>query len=110
VLVGDAAHPVGAGQGASMALEDAIALARALRAESGHGAAPSTPAALAAFERERAGRAGKLARAAAANRDAKTAGPLASLVREAVMPLVFTRMYTRSTDWLYDYRPGALPQ
>ncbi len=116
VLVGDAAHPVGAGQGASMALEDAIALARALHSASGAPAAPGAPdgsglpAALAAFERERAGRAGKLARAAAANRDAKTAGPLASLVREAVMPLVFTRMYTRSTDWLYAYRPGALPQ
>ncbi|MFC8717827.1 FAD-dependent oxidoreductase [Kitasatospora sp. NPDC057198] len=104
VLVGDAAHPVGAGQGASMALEDAIALARALHAE------PDRPAALAAFDRERADRAGKLARTAAANRNAKTAGPLASLVREAVMPLVFTRVYTRSTDWLYDYRPGALPQ
>ncbi|MEU3497473.1 NAD(P)/FAD-dependent oxidoreductase [Kitasatospora cineracea] len=110
VLVGDAAHPVGAGQGASMALEDAIALARALHSAPGAPAASGLPAALAAFERERAGRAGKLARAAAANRDAKTAGPLASLVREAVMPLVFTRMYTRSTDWLYDYRPGALPQ
>ncbi|QKW18377.1 FAD-dependent monooxygenase [Kitasatospora sp. NA04385] len=103
VLVGDAAHPVGAGQGASMALEDAVALALALRA------APDLPAALAAFDRERSGRAGKLARAATANRDAKTAGPLASLVRNAVMPLVFTRMYTRSTDWLYEYRPGALP-
>ncbi|MEV7211554.1 NAD(P)/FAD-dependent oxidoreductase [Kitasatospora cineracea] len=115
VLVGDAAHPVGAGQGASMALEDAIALARALHARPGRGSSDSgtasaLPAALAAFERERAGRAGRLARAAAANRDAKTAGPLASLLREAVMPLVFTRMYTRSTDWLYDYRPGALPQ
>ncbi|WAL70449.1 NAD(P)/FAD-dependent oxidoreductase [Kitasatospora sp. YST-16] len=116
VLVGDAAHPVGAGQGASMALEDAIALARALHSasalHSGSGlhSASGLPAALAAFEGERAGRAGKLARAAAANRDAKTAGPLASLVREAVMPLVFTRVYTRSTDWLYDYRPGALPQ
>ncbi|MFD0561438.1 NAD(P)/FAD-dependent oxidoreductase [Kitasatospora saccharophila] len=104
VLVGDAAHPVGAGQGASIALEDAIALARALRAE------PDRPTALAAFDRERADRAGKLARTAATNRSAKTAGPLASLVREAVMPLVFTRVYSRSTDWLYDYRPGALPQ
>ncbi|WP_033221883.1 FAD-dependent oxidoreductase [Kitasatospora phosalacinea] len=110
VLVGDAAHPVGAGQGASMALEDAVALARALRAASGRAAAPDLPAALAAFDRERSARAGKLARAAAANRDAKTAGPLSALVRNAVMPLVFTRMYTRGTDWLYEYRPGALPE
>ncbi|WP_449060928.1 FAD-dependent monooxygenase [Planomonospora algeriensis] len=33
VLVGDAAHPVGAGQGASMAIEDAVVLGRALREE-----------------------------------------------------------------------------
>ncbi|MFB7948108.1 FAD-dependent oxidoreductase [Kitasatospora phosalacinea] len=104
VLVGDAAHPVGAGQGASMALEDAVALARALHA------GPDRAAALAAFDHGRAARAGKLARSAAANRDAKTAGPLAARVRDAVMPLVFTRAYTRSTNWLYDYRPGALPQ
>ena len=36
VLIGDAAHPVGAGQGASMALEDAVVLARELaRSQSG---------------------------------------------------------------------------
>ncbi|MFF4341970.1 FAD-dependent monooxygenase [Kitasatospora sp. NPDC001540] len=104
VLVGDAAHPVGAGQGASMALEDAVALARALHAE------PDRAAALAAFDRGRADRAGRLARSAAANRGAKTAGPLAARVRDAVMPLVFARTYARTTDWLYDYRPGALPQ
>ena len=31
VLIGDAAHPVGAGQGASIALEDAVILARHLQ-------------------------------------------------------------------------------
>ncbi|GLW70795.1 FAD-dependent oxidoreductase [Kitasatospora phosalacinea] len=103
VLVGDAAHPVGAGQGASVALEDAVALARALHGE------PDRAAALAAFERGRADRAGRLARSAAANRGAKTAGPFAARVRDAVMPLVFARTYARSTDWLYDHRPGALP-
>ena len=30
VLIGDAAHPVGAGQGASMAMEDAVVLAAEL--------------------------------------------------------------------------------
>ncbi|WP_282204910.1 FAD-dependent oxidoreductase [Kitasatospora fiedleri] len=104
VLVGDAAHPVGAGQGASMALEDAVALARSLHA------GPDRATALAAFDRERTARAGKLARTAAANRDAKTAGPFAARVRDAVMPLVFARGYARSTGWLHDYRPGALPR
>jgi len=48
-LLGDAAHPTtpNLGQGANMAIDDAIALARALRDE------PSLPAALARYERER---------------------------------------------------------
>ena len=49
VLVGDAAHPTtpNLGQGANMAIDDAIVLARALRDEG------SLPAALARYERER---------------------------------------------------------
>src|SRR5206468_9286812 len=48
-LLGDAAHPTtpNLGQGANMAIDDAIALARALRDES------SLPAALARYERDR---------------------------------------------------------
>ncbi|HVV15586.1 MAG TPA: FAD-dependent monooxygenase [Polyangia bacterium] len=48
-LLGDAAHPAtpNLGQGANMAIDDAIALARALRDET------SLPAALARYERER---------------------------------------------------------
>ncbi|WP_351232751.1 hypothetical protein [Streptomyces sp. NPDC002133] len=52
-MVGDAAHPGGAGQGASMAIEDALALAAVLQAQ------PITTAALKAArwldERGRAG-------------------------------------------------------
>ncbi|WP_066362110.1 FAD-dependent monooxygenase [Herbidospora mongoliensis] len=102
VLVGDAAHPVGAGQGASMAIEDAVALARQL-AE-----AETVPAALAAFDRLRHDRTGKLAKTAAANRDAKTAGPLAARLREIMMPLFFDRFYEKATGWLYDHDPGRL--
>lgn len=49
VLVGDAAHPTtpNLGQGANMAIDDAVVLARALRDED------SLPAALARYERER---------------------------------------------------------
>jgi 2-polyprenyl-6-methoxyphenol hydroxylase-like FAD-dependent oxidoreductase len=104
VLVGDAAHPVGAGQGASMAIEDAIALARQLQAGS------SVPAALAGFDQVRRARVGKMAKSAAANRDAKTAGPVAARLREMVMPLVFNRVYERATGWLYDYDPGTLTE
>jgi len=103
VLIGDAAHPVGAGQGASMALEDAAVLARELAA------ADSIPAALAAFDRQRHLRAGKLAKIETANRDAKTAGPLATRMREMIMPHVFNRFYEKATSWLYEYDPGPLP-
>ena len=103
ILIGDAAHPVGAGQGASMALEDAVVLGRQLAGS------PSVPAAMASFETERRSRLGKMAKAASANRDAKTAGPVASRIRDLVMPLTFNRFYEKATGWLYDYDPGKLP-
>jgi 2-polyprenyl-6-methoxyphenol hydroxylase-like FAD-dependent oxidoreductase len=105
VLIGDAAHPVGAGQGASIALEDAIILARHLAAVTPY----ATPRALAAFDRERQPRAGKLARMETSNRDAKTAGPIAARMREMIMPRVFDRCYEKATRWLYDFDPGMLP-
>jgi len=103
VLVGDAAHPVGAGQGASMAMEDAVVLARELAA------ADSIPAGLAAFDRMRHPRSGKLAKTETANRDAKTAGPITTRMREMIMPHVFNRFYEKATSWLYEYDPGSLP-
>jgi salicylate hydroxylase len=105
VLIGDAAHPVGSGQGASIAMEDAIILARHL-AGAGAGAIPQ---ALAAFDRERQPRAGKLAKIDASNRDAKTAGPVGARMREMIMPHVFGRFYEKATGWLYDFDPGSLP-
>jgi len=105
VLIGDAAHPVGAGQGASIALEDAVVLARHLAAAG----TDAIPAALAAFDAERQPRAGKLAGLETRNRDAKTAGPLAARMREMIMPHTFNRFYENATGWLYDFDPGLLP-
>jgi salicylate hydroxylase len=102
VLVGDAAHPVGSGQGASMAIEDAVVLAQQMRQ------ARSLPGALAASDRIRRERVGKMAATAAANRDAKTAGPVAARMRNLFMPVFFGRFYERATAWLYDYDPGTL--
>ncbi|MFI0421751.1 FAD-dependent oxidoreductase [Spongiactinospora sp. 9N601] len=104
VLVGDAAHPVGAGQGASMAIEDAAALAHALAT------AGDVPTALAEFDRVRHDRTGRLVKVAAANRDAKTAGPLTARLRELVMPYFFGHIYERTTGWLYDHTPAPLPR
>jgi salicylate hydroxylase len=105
VLIGDAAHPVGAGQGASIAIEDAVVLARHLAV-----ALPgSIPQGLAAFDRERHPRVGKLAKMETSNRDAKTAGPIGARLREMIMPHVFNRFYEKATGWLYDFDPGRLP-
>ncbi|MET0965460.1 MAG: FAD-dependent monooxygenase [Nakamurella sp.] len=108
VLVGDAAHPVGVGQGASMAIEDAVILARQLRQDDPSGGV-GVAASLAAFVELRRGRLGKLATSAASNRDAKTAGPLVARLRDAIMPFTFNRFYERATGWLYDFDPGELP-
>ena len=48
----------------------------------------------------------------ASNRDAKTAGPVATRMREMIMPHVFNRFYEHATGWLYDFdrarsRPSA---
>jgi 2-polyprenyl-6-methoxyphenol hydroxylase-like FAD-dependent oxidoreductase len=103
VLVGDAAHPLGAGQGASMAIEDGVALAAALAG------APSLAAGLAAYEAARRPRIAKVLRTADGNRAAKQAGPVRRRVQELVMPLVMGRGYERATGWLFDHRPEALP-
>jgi salicylate hydroxylase len=101
VLIGDAAHPAGAGQGASMAVEDAVELARQLRG-------PGTVAdGLARFGASRRDRAGKMAKIAAANRDAKTAGPVSAALRNLIMPFMVGRFYERATGWLYDYDPSG---
>ncbi|XVQ08053.1 hypothetical protein ACQP1W_36585 [Spirillospora sp. CA-255316] len=67
-------------------------------------------AALAAYERDRRARTAKLVKMAAANRDAKTAGPLARRVQSVVMPLALRVFYERSTAWLYDHHLAPLPR
>jgi len=101
VLVGDAAHPVGSGQGASMAVEDGLALAASLQR------AGSVPEALAAFEAARRPRVTKVLRGADGNRDSKQAGPVRRRAQELVMPLVVPLVYPRATAWLFGHRPDA---
>ncbi|KAB2340999.1 FAD-dependent monooxygenase [Actinomadura rudentiformis] len=101
VLVGDSGHPVGAGQGASMAIEDAVVLARSLED------APDIPAALAAYDAARRKRIAKMVRSASTNRDAKTAGPVARRVRNVVMPVFVMLFYERATAWLFTHEVAA---
>jgi 2-polyprenyl-6-methoxyphenol hydroxylase-like FAD-dependent oxidoreductase len=84
VLVGDAAHAPSnsSGQGASLAIESAVQLARCLRD------LPDVPAAFAAFERLRRDRVERVAARAARINHAKTPGPVARAVMPLVMPLL----------------------
>lgn len=102
VLIGDAAHPVGAGQGASMAIEDALTLAAALRA------APTVPAALTAYDAERRQRIVKLLGTAEDNRKAKKAGPVKRRLQALLMRTFMPLFYEKATAWLYSYEPSRL--
>jgi 2-polyprenyl-6-methoxyphenol hydroxylase-like FAD-dependent oxidoreductase len=103
VLVGDAAHAVSphAGQGASMAIEDAVVLSRCLT-EAG-----DLPAALAAYERVRRPRVEKVVAAGRRNGSGKTAGPVGAAVRDAMLP-VFMKLAFRNganpQSWILDHR------
>jgi 2-polyprenyl-6-methoxyphenol hydroxylase-like FAD-dependent oxidoreductase len=103
VLVGDAVHPVGAGQGAAMAIEDGLALASALATT------PAVPQALRVYAERRRPRVTKMLKASDDNRDAKRAGAVRLRLQELVMPLVLPHVFERATAWLYDYTPEPLP-
>ncbi len=103
VLIGDAAHPVGAGQGASMAIEDAVVLAQALAK------ARSIPLALADYDQARRTRIAKMAKAASDNRDVKTTGPIGRRINALIMPIFFRHFYEKAAAWLYTHELGHCP-
>lgn len=96
-LLGDAAHATSphAGQGASLAIEDAIALARAVASY------PDAPYAFAAFEAERRGRVERLVAQSRKNGQTKKLNRLGRWFRDLLLPL-FIRRY--SMDWVYSYK------
>ncbi|GAA4251479.1 FAD-dependent oxidoreductase [Dactylosporangium darangshiense] len=102
VLIGDAAHPVGAGQGASMAIEDALALAAALQE------VPAVPDALPLYEADRRPRITKVLGTAEDNRGAKKAGPVRRRLQAAMMRIFVPMFYEKATTWLYSYEPAKL--
>ena len=93
VLVGDAVHAPSnsTGQGASLAIESAVELARCLRD------APDVGAAFAAYEALRRPRVEAIARRGARINSTKTPGPVARRVMRAVMPLAMRRMDVERT-------------
>jgi 2-polyprenyl-6-methoxyphenol hydroxylase-like FAD-dependent oxidoreductase len=101
VIIGDAAHAPSptSGQGASMAAEDGVLLAKALRD------LPSIPAALDAYERLRRGRVEKIVAYGARGSSAKVPGRFGRIIRDQFLRLVFRFFVSeRSMAWLHDHR------
>jgi len=98
VIVGDAAHAVSpsSGQGASMAMEDAITLAKCLRD------IPDVPAAFAAYEALRRPRVERVVVQGKRNGSGKTVGRIGRLL----LPLVFKLFAGKpgAQSWMYDHR------
>ncbi|MBO9532760.1 MAG: FAD-dependent monooxygenase [Solirubrobacteraceae bacterium] len=123
VLLGDAAHAVSptTGQGASLALEDAVILARCLAAD-GQGSSPARAVlatrsggavseALAAYEAARRARVEKIAAWGRRTGNTKTAGPIARRITDLMMPpmlkLAGSASAQRRQAWIHDFDPTA---
>ena len=87
IIIGDAAHATApsAGQGAAMALEDAVILAKCLRDR------PDAPNAFATFDALRRARVEKIVKHGHRGSNSKAAGPVGRVVRDLMLPLIFGR-------------------
>jgi 2-polyprenyl-6-methoxyphenol hydroxylase-like FAD-dependent oxidoreductase len=102
IIVGDAAHATSpsSGQGASMAIEDAVVLAKCLRD------LPDIRQAFAAHERLRRERVERVVAQGARSSSGKAAGPIARVLRDLMLPIFLKRVASsseRSLAWVYDY-------
>ncbi len=101
VIIGDAAHAPSpsSGQGASLAIEDGIVLAKCLR----DCRDPHT--AFAAYEHERRARVERVVEHGARMSSNKTPGRFGRLLRDLTLPVVL-RLFAgeKSLQWLFDYR------
>lgn len=99
-LIGDAVHATSpsAGQGASMALEDAVVLAQCLRD------APDLTTAYTTYERLRRPRVEKVVAYSKSLSASKTAGPVARVFRDLMMPVALKLFANpKSHAWMYDH-------
>ncbi|PSL44833.1 2-polyprenyl-6-methoxyphenol hydroxylase-like FAD-dependent oxidoreductase [Chitinophaga niastensis] len=102
LLIGDAAHAVSpnAGQGASMALEDAMYLAKLLRDNAGN-----YKAAFLQFEKDRKPRVEKIvAEGRKRSADKEALSPLKAKIRNIMMSIFLTLFGIKGLDWLYKYK------
>lgn len=106
VLIGDAAHAVApsSGQGASLALEDAVVLGHSLREH------PDQAVALAAYEAARRPRVEKVVAHGRRTSSTKVAGPVGAAIRDAMMPLVMRMLHRRGDPqaWIFEHRVPVL--
>lgn len=103
-LIGDAAHATSpsAGQGASLAIEDAVWLAHLVgRRNLGRDVFEQ-------FEQQRRPRVERLIADARRNSSTKMPGPAARLVRDLLLP-IFLKVGTKAAWRAYDHHPPALP-
>lgn len=101
VILGDAAHATSpsSGQGASMAIEDAVVLAKCLRDIA------DTADAFAAYERLRRDRVERVVAQGKRNGNGKAPGVAGAFVRDLVLPVIMRRMAGKnSLAWMHDYR------
>jgi 2-polyprenyl-6-methoxyphenol hydroxylase-like FAD-dependent oxidoreductase len=103
LIIGDAAHAAApsSGQGASMAFEDAVVLAKCLRDTS------EIPSALASYEAIRRPRVERVVEYGARFSGAKAPGTVSRIIRDLMLPFVFKRAASpksmQSMSWLFDY-------
>lgn len=100
VLIGDAAHATSpsSGQGASLAIESALQLARCLR-DLPH------PSAFSSYEQLRRARVERIIATAARTNSNKAAGPIACVLRDLLMPVAMKRLATPAKmAWQFDHR------
>ena len=100
IIVGDAAHATSpsSGQGASIAIEDAVVLARCLRD------LPDVKLAFAAYEQLRRQRVERVVAYGARTNNSKAAGPIARVLRDLMLPIILKRATGgESYAWVYDY-------
>ena len=103
VIIGDAAHATSpsAGQGASMAIEDGVTLAKCLRD------APDVDEALRYFDAQRRQRVEAVVAQGKRNGDNKAPGPVMRLVRDFFVARAFRTMTATGADpnrWMWDHR------
>ncbi|WP_377272552.1 FAD-dependent oxidoreductase [Peterkaempfera sp. SMS 1(5)a] len=98
VITGDAAHAPSSssGQGASLTAESAVQLARCLR-DLPH------QEAFAAYEALRRTRVERIIKAAARTNSDKAAGPVARVVRDALMPMAMRLMKPEKQSWQFTH-------